>query len=143
MAKRFALVFLGVAPPVMLLTFVFGTTIGEIVFAMLGILFPIGLMVLGAQREGKLGPLFAPLLVLALIMGVGVIGMLMYRGQVVDGPWLFGLPMAGAIQFYLVFLVPFLLVSLAYGLTFERFGLRQSDLDALRSKFGKDDPESR
>jgi hypothetical protein len=143
MAKRFALVFLGVAPPVMLLTFVFGTTIGEIVFAMLGILFPIGLMVLGAQREGKLGPLFAPLLIFAIIMGVGVIGMLIFRGQVEDGPWLFGLPMAGAIQFYFVFLVPFLLVSLAYGLTFERFGLRQSDLDALRSKFGKEDSERR
>jgi hypothetical protein len=143
MAKRFALVFLAAAPPVMLLTFVFGTSFGEVVFALLGMLFPIGLMMLGAQREGKLGPLFMPLLVFAIIMGAGVIGMLIYRGQVEEGPWLFGLPMAGAIQFYFVFLVPFLLVSLAYGLTFERFGLRQSDLDALRSKFRKEDSASR
>jgi prepilin signal peptidase PulO-like enzyme (type II secretory pathway) len=143
MAKRFALFFLGIAPPVILLTFVFGTAIGEVVFALLGILFPIALMVLGAQRKGKLGPLFLPLLAFVLIMVLGVVGMLIFRGQVVDGPWLFGLPMAGAIQFYFVFLVPFLLVSLAYGLTFERFGLRQRDLDALRSRFRKDDSESR
>jgi hypothetical protein len=143
MAKRFALIFLGITPPVILLTFVIGTSIGEIVFALLGILFPIALMVLGAERGGKLGPLFVPLVVFALVMALGVVGMLILRGQVVDGPWLFGLPMAGAIQFYFVFLVPFLLVSLTYGLTFDRFGLRQSELDALRRKFRKDNPENR
>ena len=143
MAKRSALFFLGIAPPVILLTFVFGTFVGEVIFALLGILFPIGLIVLGAQRGGKLGPLLVPIVVFSLVMALGVIGMIALRGHVVDGPWLFGLPLAGAIQFYLVFLVPFVLVSLAYGLTFERFGLRQSDLDALRSRFRKGDTESR
>ena len=51
--------------------------------------------------------------------------------------------MAGAIQFYVVFLLPYLLVSLAYALTFERFGLRQKDLDSLRKRFPRDEPESR
>ena len=143
MAKRYALIFLGGAPPVILLTFVFGTTIGEVAFALLGILFPIAIMVLGAQRGGKLGPLLVPLSVFAAIMVLGVIGMLVFAGRVEDGPRLFGLPMAGAIQFYVVFLLPFLLVSLAYAFTFERFGLRQKDLDALRRRFPKDEQESR
>jgi hypothetical protein len=57
--------------------------------------------------------------------------MLLLRGRVLDGPWFGGLPLAAAIQLYGVWLAPLLLVALVYALTFDRFALRQEDLDRL------------
>jgi hypothetical protein len=139
MAKRLALVFLALAPPVMLITFMVGTPVGETVFAILGILFPIALTMLGAQRRGSLGPLKWPFAIWALLLVGGVVVMLQTRGQILEVPWFGGLPLPAAVQFYIVFLIPFFIVSLAYGLTFDRFGLREEDLETLRRRFKKDD----
>ncbi len=120
----------------MLLAFVAGTPAGEVLFALLAVAFPVALIALGAQRHGSLGPLVWPLATLLFILEVGFAAMLVLRGSIATAPWLGGLPLAAAVQFYGLFLLPLVLVSFAYAWTFERFGLRQKDLDELRRRFG-------
>ena len=63
------------------------------------------------------------------------------RGQVLQGPWFGGFPVAAAIQVYGLWLGPLLLVTLAYGLTFDLWELREKDLrrfDARRRSNGGD-----
>ncbi len=134
MAQRAALAFLAIASPIILLTFLAGTALGDVVFALLAAAFPVALAVLGAGR-GRPGRLLVPLAVLALILEACVVAMLVLRGRVPDAPWLGGLPLAAAVQVYGLFLLPLALVSLAYAFTFERFGLRREDLEALRRRF--------
>ena len=141
MAGRLALVFLAVSSPLILLTSVVGTTAGEVLFALLGMAFPVALIVLGAHRRGRLGPLRWPLGALVLILEGCVAAMLALRGHILDAPWLGGLPLATAVQVYGLFLSPLLLVSLAYAWTFDDSGLRQDDLDELRRRFESRDPE--
>ncbi len=136
MARRAALAFLACSSPAMLLIFVAGTPAGEVAFALLAVAFPVALIALGAQRRGSLGPLLWPLAVLLLVLEAAIVAMLALRGGVLTAPWLGGLPLATAIQFYGLFLLPLVLVSFAYAWTFERFGLRQEDLDELRRRFG-------
>ncbi|MEE8524476.1 MAG: hypothetical protein V3T72_11135 [Thermoanaerobaculia bacterium] len=142
MAKRVALIFLGISAPVILLTFLVAIPAGEIVFSLLAVAFPVALIALGASgRRRQLGPLVGGLAVLALLLEGFVVVMLVLRGQVLDGPWVGGLPLATAVQVYGLFLTPLLLVSLLYALTFERFGLRRQDLDELRRRYRKEPPE--
>ena len=137
MSKRIALAFLALASPAILVTSLWSVPYGDVLFALVAVAFPIALIALGAaERRGSLGPLAWPLVGLALFYEVCVVAMLAYRGQVLDGPWVLGLPLAMAIQFYGVFLAPLLFVSIFYAATFERFGLRQDDLDELRRRFG-------
>ncbi len=136
MARRAALAFLACSSPAMLLAFAAGTPAGDVVFALLGAAFPVALIALGAQRHGSLGPLLWPLAVLLLILEAAIVTMLALRGGVLTSPWFGGLPLAAAVQFYGLFLLPLVLVSLAYAWTFERCGLRQEDLDELRRRFG-------
>ncbi len=77
-------------------------------------------------------------IVTALIYLVLVIAMLVLRGSVLTAPWFGGLPLAAAVQFYGLFLLPLGLVAFAYAWTFERFSLRQEDLDELRRRFEAD-----
>ncbi len=135
MARRAALAFLALSSPAILLAFAAGTPAGEVAFALLAVAFPVALIALGAQRRGALGPLRWPLAALVLILEACVVAMLLLRGSVLTAPWLGGLPLAAAVQFYGLFLLPLALVSLAYAWTFERFGLRQEDLDELRRRF--------
>ena len=135
MARRLALAFLAISSPLILLTFIVGTAAGEVLFAFLGMAFPVALIVLGGHRCGHLGPLLWPLVALLLILEGCVVAMLALRGQILDAPWLGGLPLATAVQVYGLFLLPLLLVALAYAWTFESFGLRQADLDELRRRF--------
>ncbi len=143
MAKRVSLLFLAAASPLILLSFAVGTPAGEVLFAVLAVAFPIALIVLGAEHRGGLGPLRVPLVVLVVFLEACVAAMLALRGQVLEAPWVGGLPLATAIQFYGLFLAPMVFVALFYALTFERFGLRREDLDELRRRFrrGEDGEE--
>jgi hypothetical protein len=107
-------------------------SLSELLFSLLAVLFPVVLIVVGATRKGRLGPTAAPLACLAVILVSCVVGMLILRGRTVDGPWFGGLPLAAALQIYGVWLGPLGLVALAYALTFDGFGLRESDLESLR-----------
>ena len=135
MTRRAILAFLAVSSPLILLTFVVGGPVAEVLFGLLSVLFPVALIALGAQRGGSLGPLLWPLAALAAILAGCVAAMLLLRGRILDAPWLGGLPLATAVQVYGVFLLPLGLVSFAYAWTFDRFGLRQEDLDELRRRF--------
>jgi len=141
MARRSALLFLGLASPAMLVCSSAEGFVAELCFVLLVMAFPAALITLAVARNGKLGPLLAPLAVLTLMLeGCGV-AMLLLRGQVLDGPWFGGFPVGTAIQVYGLWLGPLLLVALAYGLTFDRWELREEDLrrfDARRRRSGGD-----
>ncbi len=142
MAQRVALFLLGISSPLILLTFIVGTAAGEWLFAVLAMIFPVALITLGAQRQGQLGPLAWLFGTLASFLVACVVVMLVWRGQILQAPWLGGLPLTTAVQVYGLFLSPLVLVSLAYAWTFESRGLRQDDLDDLRRRFGRDKPKS-
>lgn len=102
--------------------------------------FPAALITLAVARDG-LGPLKAPLAALTIVLEVCGIAMLLLQGQVLQGPWFGGFPVAAAIQVYGLWLGPLLLVALAYGLTFDRWELPEEDLrrfDARRRANGGD-----
>lgn len=134
MIRRLALAYLALSSPLMLVAFFVGGPAMEVLFAVLAAAFPVALIVLGLGSSP--GPLGWVLGVLVLMLEAAVVAMLAWRGQVDGGPWVLGLPLSTAIQVYGVFLAPLPLVSFAYALTFDRFGLRRDQLDGLRQRFG-------
>lgn len=132
MARTFALGFLALAAPLIFLGFFIGSEPVEVLFALFATAFPIALIALGASREGHLGPLRWPLLGLLLLLELPVVALLALRGTVSTAPWWGGMPLAMAVQVVGLFVLPLLYVSLLYAFTFERFGLRTEDLEALR-----------
>jgi hypothetical protein len=131
MARRIALLFLAIASPLLLALFLMPWPWAETLFSLLVMAYPVALIVVAVARKGRLGLVGLPLIGLLLFLEACALGMLVLRGRVLDGPWFGGLPLAAAIQLYGLWLVPLLLVALAYGLTFDRFELRQEDLDRL------------
>jgi len=129
MARRISLTFLAIASPVMLALFFMPWPWAEVVFAVLVMGYPVALIVVAVGRRQGLGPLRIPLLILLLFLEACTVGMLLLRGHVTDAPWFGGLPLAAAIQLYGLFLTPLLLVALTYALTFDRFEMKQNDLD--------------
>lgn len=139
-AKLISLTFLAVASPIILLSFLVEAPAGEVIFALLAVAFPFALIALGAVRYGRLGRVGGALATLLLIFEICFVAMLMLRGRDLAGPWLGGLPLGTAIQFYGVFLLPLPFVALLYALSFERF-LPPEDLAELRRRFGRSDAE--
>ena len=129
MARRIALLFVALASPLLLVLFAVPWSGAEALFALLVMAYPVALIALAVSRDGRIGPLGLPLLVLLILLEGCAVGMLILRGQVLTAPWVGGLPLAAAIQLYGVWLAPLLLVALAYALTFDRYELRQDDLD--------------
>jgi len=129
--KKAALAVIGLFSPIALLTLFFSQTEAQIIFALLAMAFPVALIVLGASQKGRLGPLGLPLLALLLLQEGSVIAMIVFRDNVLNGPWVGGLPLTAAIQIYVLWLLPLLLVALAYGLTFDGFSLKEEDLARL------------
>jgi hypothetical protein len=140
--KRAALIFVAASSPLILLSFFLPEPAGPLAFTVLAVAFPVALIGLGAARNGRLGPLAAPLLVLLLLLEGCVVGMLVLRGKVLETPWLGGLPLPAAIQIYAMWLLPLGLIALAYALTFDRFSLTEADLRRLRREFGSDPGEA-
>lgn len=128
MARRFALLFLSLASPVMLVCGWCEGFAAELCFVLLVMAFPPALIVLAVARNGKIGPLLVPLAVLTLILVAGGVAMLLLQGKVIEGPWFGGFPGGMAIQIYGLWLGPLLLVALAYGWAFDRWELRDEDL---------------
>jgi hypothetical protein len=131
-ARRIALLFLALSSPLILALFLMPWPCAETLFALLVMGFPVALIAMAVARQGRLGSLGPLLLGLLILLEGCAVGMLLLRGRVLDGPWFGGLPLAAAIQLYGVWLAPLLLVALVYALTFDRFELRQHDLDRLR-----------
>jgi hypothetical protein len=131
MARKLSLLFLAVASPVILALFFMPWPAAEVVFALLVMVYPVALIVVAVGREDSVGPLGIPLLLLLIFLQACAVGMVVFRGRVLDGPWVAGLPMAAAIQLYGLFFGPLLLVALVYALTFDRFELTEEALERL------------
>ena len=141
MARRSALLFLGLASPAMVVCSWFSGFVAEVSFVVLVMAFPAALIALAVARNGELGPLRLPLVALTLILEVCGVAILLLRGRVLIDPWFGGFPVAAAIQIYGLWLGPLLLVAIAYGLTFDRWELREEDLrrfNARRDRNGRD-----
>lgn len=95
--------------------------------------FPVALIALGASRGGRLGPLRVPLLLLGLVLaGIFIALLALPRGGPDVGP----LPLGTALMLFILVPVPFILLTWAYAASFDRWFLRQDDLDRLR-RIGK------
>ncbi len=132
MARRLALVFLAAAAGLVLVFSWLGGELAAIGFAVVATAYPFALMALGALRGGRLGKATLPIGLLLVIIELSLVLMLVFRGQVLDGPWVGGLPLAAAVQIYGIFLLPLAVTALGFGLTFRRFGVAESDLERLR-----------
>lgn len=133
MARALSLLFLAVASPLILVLFAVPLPGAGPLFALLVMGYPVALVALAVSRNGRLGPLGIPLLILLIFLEACTVGMLLARGRVLDGPWIGGLPLGAAIQLYGLFLAPLLLVALVYALTFDRFEMREEDLDRIEA----------
>ena len=103
--------------------------------------FPLLLITLGAARGVGL-QLGAVLLGVFGLLAGSFLALFALRGRVEELTWIAGLPLAAVVQLAGLWLVPLLLVSLAYALTFDRFGLSAEDLDRVRHAGRSDDPGS-
>ncbi len=113
-----------------LLAFCVGGFPGPWLSVLAGVLFPVSLIVLGAAREGRLGRLAVPILILGIILAAGLaLAVFLPEG----GPDVLGLPLGTALMIFVVVPVPLLLTCLAYAFTFDRLGLRPEDLDRVRA----------
>ncbi|RLE26967.1 MAG: hypothetical protein DRJ65_04250 [Acidobacteria bacterium] len=142
MARRSALLFLGLASPAMLICSWSSGFIAELCFILLVMAFPAALITLAVARHG-LGPLKVPLAGLIIILEVGGVTMLVLRGQVLEGPWFGAFPVAASIQIYGLWLGPLLLVALAYGLTFDRWELPEEDLRRFNARRSGSDGDNK
>ena len=116
MAKRFALVVIGLASPSILAAMVFGGSIAETAFVTLSLLLPVALIALGASRRGRLtGGMVGLLAVLALLLEGSAVAILWLSHAPREDPVRGGLPPATAIMIGLLGLGLLLLVPLGYG----------------------------
>ncbi len=90
-------------------------------------------MVLGAERNGRIGKLAIPFALVFLVIAGGFGLALALPAS--EGPgaalW-FGLPARAAIIMYGIGLLPFLIVPVAYALTFDEMTLSEADLERVR-----------
>jgi hypothetical protein len=129
--RRLSLLFLAFASPLVLFLFWLPWSGAEVLFALLVAAYPVALIAIAVSHDGSIGPLRQPLLLLLFLLEGSTIAMLVLRGHVLTAPWVAGLPLSAAIQIFGVWLAPLLVVGLGYALTFDRYELRQEDLDRL------------
>lgn len=143
MTKRLALGFLTVAPFLVLLIFFFDLGAATAVFAPLVMAFPIALVTLSVNRDGRLGKLRGPLLALFVMLQAGALGVLAFDRTGATGP--LGLPLSLHFLLLLIWVGPLLVTTLAYAATFSELGIDDGLLERLarmkRSRY--DDGELR
>ncbi len=93
-----------------------------------GAAFPVALIALGAARDGRLGPLRFPLLLVGLMLFGVLAALLLLPG---GGPDAGPLPLGTMLLLFVLVPVPFTVLSWAYAAGFDRF-LREEDLERLR-----------
>lgn len=88
-------------------------------------------MALGAQREGRLGALALPILLVFVILVAGFAAMLLLPAESAATPLWLGLPPRAAIVLYGLGLLP-LFIPVAYALSFGSHTLDEDDLERVR-----------
>ena len=136
--QRLTLALLAAGALLILFFTVLGGAAGSIGFVVVAGAYPFALMALGAARRGRLGSVAWPIALLLVMVELSLVGMLVFRGQVLEGPWVVGLPLSAACQIYGIFLLPLAVTALGFALTFHRFGVDEEDLERLRRLAPKD-----
>lgn len=130
MAKKLALKITGCAAVLMLLSFIRDSSLSRWGFGLLSMSFPVLLLTVGAARSRGLGPVRWIFALLWAVLTGCLAGMMIFSGT--GRPWFGGLPAGGAFLLYGIWLAPLALVSFGYAWAFERFGVREEDLERLR-----------
>ena len=130
MAQRLALTVLGLCTAAVLLGFCVDAAPFRWGAALAVTTFPVALIALAASRSGSLGPLRLPLLLLWIVLTGGFVLLLALPDGGPDS--LLGLPLGTVVMLFVLVPVPFALVCWAYAATFDRFGLREEDLEKVR-----------
>ncbi len=130
-----SLAFLALASVVLLVTCVVPGQLGESLFAFLAVVFPLALIVLGASRGDRLGSVLWPVLFLAAIHAAALAGIFVLHHRV-EETLIFGLPAGFVLQILGFFVLPLGVALSGYAWTFDRWGLRDEELRALRRRFG-------
>ncbi len=92
---------------------------------------PALLIAVGAGREGRLGPLAAAVSALIGILAITSL-LLLWLSARETSPLAAGFPASFLVALGGFWLLPLILTSVAYVATFERFSLREEDLDTIR-----------
>lgn len=129
MARSSALVLLALAALAALAAFGFGPPLAPWLAAFAGASFPVALIALGALRQGRLGALALPLILLWVLLAGGLAAILILPH---GGPDVLGLPLATAIMIFVLVPVPLIGLGLLYAARFDRHGLREEDLERMR-----------
>ena len=119
MIRRLALGFLFAGSTLMLAAFLTGGKLAAGVFAVVAVLFPVGLILLSAPRPGRL--LLGGLLILALILLVSTVGVLILTPDPGRAPST-GLPPVSWLMLIGIGVLPMLLVVWIFAATFPRTG---------------------
>ncbi|MEJ2540229.1 MAG: hypothetical protein P8188_09690 [Gemmatimonadota bacterium] len=91
-------------------------------------------LVLAAQRNGRLGVLWVPVVFIVLVVGGGLVALILLPPvDPADPTLIVGLPPRAALLMYGVGLLPTLVVPVAYALTFDRLTLSSADLERVRA----------
>ncbi len=130
MAKRFSLGFLTVASLAILVIFFVELRALSWLFAVLVMGFPIALVTMAVSRDGRLGRLRVPLVVLFVMLQCGVIGVLAFDGSSVTG--FFGLPLSLHFLLLSIWLGPLVVTTLTYAVTFSELGIDDELLGRLK-----------
>ena len=104
----------------LLFAFLVGGEIGTWTFVVVGPLFPVALIALGAGGEGRSRGLAVVLLVFALSLEAGSIGILALHRWPRDDLRIFGLPPGTMLMLVALGLVPLLLITLSYTALFRK-----------------------
>lgn len=119
MAKRTALAALAIGSPLLLLSLLLGGKVGEWLFALTSVAFPVLLIAAGASRAGRLGRVAIALVALGVLLEAATIAILLLSGRPVSERTVLGLPPSTALMLLGMGLLPLILVSWAYAATFD------------------------
>ena len=100
----------------------------------------VGMMVLGAATDRGIGRLVLPLAFVWLLLVGGFGAVYIAPSVAAAGLWM-GLPPAAAIVIYGIGLSPFLVLPLAYAMTFDSVTLRPGDVERVRAARAASAPE--
>lgn len=93
----------------------------------------VGVMVLGAARDGRVGRLAIPFAFSGLVLAAGfALALALPADEAAGAPLYLGLPLRAAIVLYGIGLFPIVVLPIAYALTFSEQTLTADDVERVR-----------
>jgi len=131
-ARDLSLVVLAVCSATVLACSFIEHRVAAVAFWIAALAFTPALIALGASREGRIGRLAAPLLVITVLLEGSGIAVMAFSWRHQPDTWWFGLPAGTVIMLCGLWLLPLLVVSFVFAWDFKRFGLKEEDLERIR-----------